>query len=68
MMLEEKRSETPYASFMNNMADDQCSFCRFNSKRKTWHCDRESIWAGENPCAKAQEYICPIAREDYFEI
>ena len=60
-MLEEKRSETPYASFMNNVADDQCSFCRFNNRKKTWRCDREAIWCGENPCMKSQEYICPIA-------
>jgi hypothetical protein len=68
-MLEDKKSETPYASFMNSVSDEQCFLCRFNNKRKTWHCDREAIWNGENPCLKSQEYICPIAREDHsFEI
>jgi len=69
-MKEEKKFNTPYEQFIDYYVDDQCSFCRFNNKKKKWHCDRESIWSGENPCLKTQEHICPIARanpED-FEI
>ena len=64
-MKEEKKFNTPYEQFLDWNAEDQCSFCRFNNGKKIWHCDREAIWKGDNPCTKTQEYICPIAREDY---
>ena len=61
-MKEEKKFNTPYEQFLDWSAEEQCSLCRFNNKKKIWYCDIETIWKGDNPCAKSQEYLCPIAR------
>jgi hypothetical protein len=58
-------SETPYSKLMSFVAEDQCSLCRFNHKHKEWRCDRESMWKGDSPCLKAQEYICPVAHVNH---
>ncbi len=59
-----KKFETPLHNLKDYYGDDQCKYCSYINKTKTWYCSGYRELEGINPCLKVDSFSCPVAHKE----